>query len=84
MDKKKSAQKRIGKQEITSRKIFFKSDVKEFNKIEGSADPVEDHLVSNSLVSWWCIRLASLRVRNTELTSSVPSLEEGKRLTKDW
>ena len=52
--------------------------------MEGSADEMKDGLVFNSLVSWWCIRLASLRVRNTKLTPLMPSLEEEKRLTKNW
>ena len=56
----------------------------ESNKLEGSADAVEAGWVSNNLVSWWRIKLALLKVCNIELTISMPSLEEGKRLTNDW
>ena len=56
----------------------------ESNKLEGSADAVEAGWVLNNLVSWWRIKLALLKVCNIELTISMPSLEEGKRLTNDW
>ena len=55
----------------------------ESKSVEESANAVEEELISNNLVSWWCIKLASLRVCDTELTSSMPSLEKGKRLRND-